>query len=451
VEEKALEWVSLRGGKGKAVPGRSGRLSLDEGDPSPDETPEEREDRVVALIKAGCRPPKGAVSVAIPSEHVLLRVMDLPAVEDDELASMVELQADKVSPFPVENMVVSHEVLQKGDGVCRVLVAAAREDAIQKIGTRLGSAGIAPARIDSALLGWWRSLQDADAVGAGRHLILILASGVPEAIVSEDGVPLVFRSLGASMDSDEPGVVEETAREVGYALMSLELEHGAAAACRVTVFHRGDAPAALLDALWKECMCEVNARSLADLPTAAEGVARRAAEGTALDLTPSAWTSARSSRAFKKQMWAAVAVILLAWCIGVGGVLGMTAYEESRLASLQSSREEWRGPSLEVRSMRRRAYMIRRYMDRSDSALECLREISAVQPVGVDLTSFNYRKGEGVKIRGHASGVNEVYAFKSALDASELFQETRLEGPSAMRGTSRQTFQMDMKLPGETQ
>lgn len=451
MEEKGLEWVSLRGGKGKAVARHSGRLSLDEDAPSPDETPDEREERIAERIKTECRLPKGVVSAAVPSEHVLLRVMDLPPVDDDELASMVELQADKVSPFPVENMVVSHEVLERDESRSRVLVAAARLDAIEAIGKRLGAAGIVPARVDAALLAWWRNLRDADAVAPGRHLVLLLANSVPEAIVLEDGVPVVFRSLGTSMDRDEPGIVEETAREVGYALMSLELEQGPAAACTVTVFYREEEPHGLLKALREECACKVHARPLADLPTVAEGVARRAATGTALDLTPPAWTSEKLSRAFRRRMLAAVVLILLAWGLGVGGLFGMTVYEESKLASLQAIRETWRGPSLEVRSMRRRAYMIHRYMDRSDSALECLRETSSVQPPGVDLTSFSYRKGEGVKIRGHAAGVNEVYAFKSALDRSELFPETRLEGPSAMQGSSRQSFQMDITLPGGTE
>lgn len=451
VEEKALEWVALRGGKGRAVSGRSGRLLLDAESPPADETPDESDERITARIKAECRLPKGIVSAAVPSEHVLLRVMDLPPVDDDELASMVELQADKVSPFPVENMVVSHEVLERDESRCRVLVAAARLDAIEDIGNRLGAAGIVPARVDAALLGWWRSLRDADAVSPGRHLVLLLANSVPEVIVLEDGVPVVFRSMGTGMDWDEPGIAEETAREVGYALMSLELEQGPAASCTVTVFYRGEEPAGLLGALGEECACKVEARPLADLPTAAEGVARRAAGGTTLDLTPVSWTSARMSRSFRRRMLAAAVLILLAWGLGVGGLFGMTVYEESKLASLQSTREEWRGPSLEVRSMRRRAYMIHRYMDRSDSALECLRETTSVQPRGVDLTSFSYRKGEGVKIRGNAVGVNEVYAFKSALDRSELFPETRLEGPSTMRGSSRQSFQMEMKLPGSTQ
>jgi len=101
--------------------------------------------------------------------------------------------------------------------------------------------------------------------------------------------------------------------------------------------------------------------------------------------------------------------------------------------------------------MRRRVFMIKRYMDRSDSALECLREISALQPRGIDLTSFSYRKGETLRISGEAETVDQVYSFKSKLEGSTLFVGAKLQGPRRDRKKRKEVFDIDLRLHGGAQ
>jgi len=205
-----------------------------------------------------------------------------------------------------------------------------------------------------------------------------------------------------------------------------------------------------VESLRRECPCEVTTASLDSLPTAAQGLALRSAAGNGgrLDLTPPAWRAVEGQKSFRKKMITITVLLAVVWLLAAGALIGGLFLEESRVASLTSGRDEMRGPAMEVRTMRRRAYMIRRYMDRSDSALECLREISELQPAGVDLESFSYRKGDGVRIKGEAGRVNQVYSFKSNLDKSELFLETKLEGPASNRRTGKQGFEMELRLPG---
>jgi hypothetical protein len=145
----------------------------------------------------------------------------------------------------------------------------------------------------------------------------------------------------------------------------------------------------------------------------------------------------------------AVAVTLVGlWGVAAMGVYGGLRYEESRLAALRAERERWRQPALDVRTLRRRVFMIERYNDFSRSSLECLREICLLQPAGVELTSFTYRKDDSVKLSGRAANVGQVYDFKSKLDASALFGETTLTGPTLDRRTNEQIFGIDIQLPG---
>ena len=88
------------------------------------------------------------------------------------------------------------------------------------------------------------------------------------------------------------------------------------------------------------------------------------------------------------------------------------------------------------------------YLDRSNSALECLREISQYLPKDVLLTSFQFKKGKSVGIRGEALAVNAIYDYKQALDKSRMFARVEMGSiqPGKRKTTSVHTFQMTLQL-----
>ena len=53
-----------------------------------------------------------------------------------------------------------------------------------------------------------------------------------------------------------------------------------------------------------------------------------------------------------------------------------------------------------IASLTNKIASLTQYGNRSHSALECLREISALLPQGVDLSSFSYKKGASLSLRG---------------------------------------------------
>jgi len=406
------------------------------------------------LHEAAARLKGCTVSVGLPTDRLLLRVLDLPAVEQDELRGMVALQFDKYSPFPVDTMVLSYEVLRRQDTSSHILMAAVQQSAVDKLGARLREAGLDIDRIDAAILGWWRALVDAGRVPeTGRQAFVLLDGNDPEMIVAQEGTPVLFRSLtGLAEVSDADGVAA-LAEEVSYALMSLERDHGGGAATAIQVGYAGKAePPHLVHALAEACECAAESFPLDDLPRPSEGLARRAAVRTApagLDLTPAVWRSAEEAQAFKKKIIGAAGVIVFAWAVGLAVLLGGLQYHRAKLARLEATRDSWRAPALEVREMRRRAFTIQRYTDNEHSALECLRQISAVLPSGIALTSFAYRKGENVRIAGEANAVGVVYALKDSLDRSGFFLESALTGPRRDPRRGKEIFDIDLRLPEE--
>ncbi|MBN1557520.1 MAG: PilN domain-containing protein [Lentisphaerae bacterium] len=408
-----------------------------------------REAETARLRAAGARL-RGDVDLGLGAGAVILRVVDLPTVEDDEIAAMAALQVDKFSPFAEDAAVWGHEVLARRENASRVLIGVARRSAVEEAGERLRRAGVSPRRVDAEALGWWEVLREAgDAEGAGRRVVLLLGAGDPVILVLEEGVPLAFRAVGGAGELAEDALAGELARETGYVLTTLELEHGGGTVQGVRVRCSGEPPAGLAELLQDACGCAVDVRPLEGL-AAAEGVARRgAAKGGVLDLTPESWREAARRAGVRKRLVTAALVVLAVWLAGAGIVLGALGWQQRRTARLAADRDRWRGPAMEVRELRRRVFMIKRYRDRNFSALECLREVSRLLPEGIDLTSFSYYKGEELRLAGEAAGVNLVYSFKNTLDESALFGEAELQGPRTDRRRRREVFEITLALPQE--
>jgi hypothetical protein len=98
--------------------------------------------------------------------------------------------------------------------------------------------------------------------------------------------------------------------------------------------------------------------------------------------------------------------------------------------------------------MQNQARSFEQYLDRKNSALECLREVSQNLPKDVLLTSFQFKKGKSVVIRGEALAVTAIYDYKQALDKSQLFGKIDMGPvqPGKRKDTSVNTFNMTAKF-----
>lgn len=461
----AVEWTTIRQAKaGFEVADRDAaalELPAQEGEPAATD--------VGAALKKACGSLKGRLCVAAPSEKTLLRVVDLPTADAAEMGGMVDLQVDKFSPFPVEHMSVSFEVLARKEKSSRVLIAAIQRDHIDHLGAVFARAGLLPHWIDVEVLAWWHLLKQSGAVPeAGRKAILLLDRTGTELIVAQDGVPVVFRSLGTAEGIPPEEFQGEVADETAYTLTALEAERGSSPMAPIGLWYAsdglppklalpgaeaaGDAPAELLAKLRTACELDVQSHPLESLGPLSEGLARRTAvrQELAVDLAPAEWHTQEQSRKTKRTLLTATAVFLAVWLLAVGGFVAGLQIEKGRLAALKASVGRLEGPAQEVRDLQDRIRSFEQYADRTHSALECLREVSAALPEGIDLVSFSFRKEGALTVRGEAASAEPVYDFFQALEQSELFDKVE---PEAVRqrtsgGAVKSEFSVTCRLPG---
>lgn len=122
---------------------------------SADDEEEETPDTHAALVSE-LRPLahgwKGLANVSLRADQLLLRVVDLPTTDPDELLGMMELQIEKFSPFPVDTLTVSYETLAETESSSRVLIVAAKNELVDELGDVFHELGVTVRWIDVSTL-----------------------------------------------------------------------------------------------------------------------------------------------------------------------------------------------------------------------------------------------------------------------------------------------------------
>jgi hypothetical protein len=452
LQPNRLEWTVLRRVK-------EAWEVADQGQALRPETEGAGERWTAAALKPHLRRFKGAISVALPTDRVLLRVALLPSTDPEELRGMGELQADKFSPFPVETMALGSEVLDASETSSLMAMAVVRREEVEAAGTPFQEAGAPPDVVDVEVLGWWWGLKHCGHVPAhGSQIFLRAEAAGLHMVVARDGMPLLFRALtplpSAEVEAARSEWVAECTEEMTYSLTALETEWGGGGSLTLHVFAAAELPvdwvATLQQALGLE---EGFTHALEKLPTASEGIARRLAAPArplALDLAPEEWRTADAERRTRRRLLRAATVFLAVWLLGIGAFWTLLNLQRGRLTRLQVQVEAIEPPAREIRRLRGKVLEFAQYADRTHSALESLRVVSGALPAGMDLTSFVYRKGSTLALRGEAESPDRVYGFIQALERLEVFPEVKSEGVST-RNTpqgSRSQFGITIRLPG---
>ncbi|MDR0994622.1 MAG: PilN domain-containing protein [Verrucomicrobiota bacterium] len=453
VRADGLEWTVLRRGKESwetVAHGRAALAPAEDGLPAWD----------ASVLKPYLKQFRGRISIALPGDRVLFRMALLPSTDAEELRGMAELQTDKFSPFPMDTISESAEVLSASDSSSLVAMAVVQRDVVDEIGGPFQELGALPDAVDVEPLGWWWCLKQMEALPThGSQIILRVADFGVDMMMVRDGELLQIRSLPALPPPAEDGAfqsewVEECIGEIGYSLTTLETEWGGAEAISLHVFSEPGKTAAWAEDVQKALGLEaVFTHSLAELPTASEGIARRLAEPAdilPMDLAPEEWRAADAERRLKRRFLRSATLFLVVWLLLLGLFLSLLNLQRGRQTSLSARVDAVEAPAREIRRLRTKVLEFAQYADRTHSALECLRVVAEAMPPGMELSSFAYRKGSSLSLRADSNASDKVYTFVQTLERSDLFTEVRSEGITTRntpQGT-RYQFSVVLLLPG---
>ncbi len=420
--------------------------------PSAQEAPVDRTAETGQLLRDHLQDKKSPVCLIVPTSRALLRVMNFPTVDPEELKGMIDLQVGKISPFPVDQLQVSMEILKQQDGISHVLIAAVRHSVIEESERILKEAHLKSVRIDIELLGWWQQLKEAKRVSTrGCQLFLLVEKKATGMILVCDGIPAVFRSLSPVGEHSWPVFAEELKDEIDYTLTSLEAEWGFFEDIEITLFHDPDyALETVSRALEEHLACTVNIATLEEVGCETEGVARRTLAGdhTLLNLIPQEWTDKEALTLARLKVMRISAVLLIIWAMLVGSSYVFSSNRSERAGKLAIQARELIEPAQKINLIQEKVEVLEQYTNRTYSALESLREISVLLPASVDLTSFSYRKNSEVSLRGLSRNAQSasIYDFFEALEKSELFASVEDQQLATRDFQSQRRAQFSVKV-----
>ena len=367
--------------------------------------------------------------LSVPLSRLLVRTVRLPAEARDDLLGAAQLELDGISPFPDEALTPGAEVVAETDTEIVALVAALPAAASEEISEALAAAKVHVTRTDATALGWLRGLWPEICLNAGvaRRLVLLDLDGGWDLVLLEGDAPTFIRGIGivASLD--------ELVREITLSLMQLSGD----GPDDVVVCSQGTVDAALLERL--ASFGPVRTVAVEDGFAGVEGTARRAAEETALDVTPEAWREARAESRFRRSMFAWLGVTLGVWLLLMGVLFGydiVYGFRTSHQKALQQEKAH-RAALKNVTAMKDRVMLIERYADHAHGALEVLKVVSDSLPDSEDMTfrQFQFRRGESVRVNGMAGEREDIRAFTERLEAAAfedaeeaLFQKVQQSG-----------------------
>jgi len=146
------------------------------------------------------------VAVGVSNQKVVVRLIDLPFMERDELAGAIQYQAQDYIPIPVEEAILDFQIIgdymtPSDEHMMEVLLVAAQRDMIENAVQAVEGAKLKLAQVDVTAFALVRSLLGttpswfADEVeNAGEALgIVHMSSGLTNIAVVERGIPRFTR------------------------------------------------------------------------------------------------------------------------------------------------------------------------------------------------------------------------------------------------------------------
>ena len=403
----------------------------------------------------GCR----EVVLGLPLTRLLVKLVRVPAEADVVETALPVLKA--ASPFPDDELTVGYEIVREGEDGKIVLAAALPESAADDIGEALDAAKLSVVRIDALVLGQLRGVWSALGEFSGRRLVVVRSVDCLSMIVLDGDQPSAIRAINDETDLK---------REVMLSLLEAEDFGGAKKLEEIVVVEGVATPSPLQSGDGSSPTSgEGAASSLDELSAFAPvrkievgsdaalvGVAERSADENALNALPESWRELLEETRFKAKLTRYLVVAIGLWVLVVAVLFGVPVGYGFLTDHQKAQSKQHQRQYAAVKEMKAKVDLIHKYSDHARGALELMKAVSDRLPEGVTLSSWNYKRDEGIRVSGDAETSEATYAFKDAMDAmtagdeedgEKIFNTVNLNGPNASKGGYR--FDLECAYLGE--
>jgi len=388
------------------------------------------------------------VIIGIPRRTVTMRQLDAPLVEQEDLRSLLEYEAEKHLPFPPDESYLDFQVLSRDrNRGYQVLLVAVEKRVLEGFVLPFKEAGLLPTVITLAPFAGLNALLLGQ---RSSEALALIELGGEEAEVSlvQGRVLRYCRSIPLKAGSSSEPVVDALEGALERVEGGLELPK------RIFIEQDGVLGEELHLRLLERIGVEPLTASLPQIrrgsPTphgppflAATGLALQGLRELPLrvDLLPFDMKPPRRERGLAIMVGLLVFIAIL----GVAVLASQAAKErfllqklERRIGQMKPLIAEARRLGDDLARLQREAQVMRRLEAESPRRLEVLRELAALLPKGTSITALAI-ESDGVKLSGSAQDTTSLVPL---LEASPLFQQVEFAAPLVAQGDGKQGFQL---------
>lgn len=145
------------------------------------------------------------VFLGIANQRVVVRQIELPWMEEEELRSSLRFQVQEFIPIPVEDAELDFHTVGEFQGeaetrMLRLLLVAAHKDMVATHIAAAEEAGLRPTGVDLNPFATLRALQSESTFESGGEMLIDVGAGVTNIVIHEEGVPKFVRILVLGSD-----------------------------------------------------------------------------------------------------------------------------------------------------------------------------------------------------------------------------------------------------------
>ena len=372
------------------------------------------------------------VFTVLPRHEATLRVLELPSQSDEELEGMVRLSAEEIVPFPLEELVTGHCILEKlAHGSSKVLAVVVHRDVIEKHLSVLKAAGLLPAQIFLSTDCLTAAAKEAGSTGL--EAFVHLSPGGIEVLVLKDGQFAYGRGIAAEHAWTGPEMDEAARTELAsvvraslstYQRASGEGDGAKAVYLSSECVDTAELAAALGDAFDRPCsdasqvakIVRQGGGKVSCTPAVAIGAALIAQSPGSryAGLLPEVELKRREAASSRLRL-ARVAAMLTVAALALSGVYWQAVSQRTAyIEELDLRAEALRPLARSVKTKRQHLKMLQRQVEREATVLGLLGSIAGLAPdEGLNITRFTYDRKSEISLRGRAL---QTQSFEALID-----------------------------------
>ena len=407
----------------------------------------------------------GEILVANPSALTTVRIFTLPSTNPKEIRNIVDLQAEKHTPYAKEEILTDSVVVESDrSGYSRVLVAISHQDVVHRALKLVEGMGWTLDRVgfETEGLGHWFQRAAKAESAAGETLVAELDSDATGVVIFQRGKPFYHRSLAFGGDllrqNSEEGL-RRLISEFQRTLETFEAEGLNLKVSRILLTGCAEQFAALAETVQQALSIPtqvvpgmkgfpVAEQALTDGGSVAEvsfsSLVGLALGGGAVDLTPKTVKLHRTFEVRSK-------VLIQLGCQLIAGLLLLScwvigrAYEnQKRLSLLSEEHQRLAREAGVITTFMDQMKVVRLWIGSSGELLEAVEDLQRRTPSSIRWNSFTYLRGERISLKGTSPEIPRVYDFVAELKKSPRFSNVEARRTSMSKVKDREVTEFEI-------